>query len=385
MIAFLIEGYFYAQFFVRIVKALPEREKKNVVFYSRDRQVCEYIKHQLPQCRVLPIPMLPSAPTESQFCHSKPLLGQRLSRAVDSCFEYRPGGGDRASCWHVLLSCFVFFNQLESMSVSQFVMCSGCGIGAKAAKVMCELKAIPTKFVELSNLPDKIFVDPEGTNASSQLAMMPELLARYPAVDESTHQVWMSRYQAFKSQPPRQALGNALSADIEQCSQDKVVGSRAPYLFVPLQVSNDAQLWLHSRYKNDDVIRYALQMAQSTGHQVVVKIHPAEPQGEEIKRIIHLQQTLGFMLSNELTTDLILHSDGVVTINSTVGLEGLLHHKPVVAIGDCFYKTFDYEMLKKYIHYYLFGGVDFFSHDRIDRRTAIAFLDYQMNNQGSNV
>ncbi|MDE4080989.1 MULTISPECIES: hypothetical protein [Enterobacter cloacae complex] len=375
MIAFLIEGHFYAYFFIRIVKALPERERKNVIFFSRDSDICNLIKSQLPYCQVMQIPMLKSVPEEKLFHHSRPLLGERLGKAIESSFEYVIGGGERKVCWHVLLSCFVFFNQFEPARISRFVMCSGCGIGAKAAKVVCELKSIPMQFVELSNLPNKIFVDPLGTNAHSQLAMTPEILERYPAVEETTHLAWMSRYRAFKAQPPRQAQGNILTNFINECSTDKILNTGAPYLFVPLQVSNDAQLWLYSRYKNEDVIRYALQLAQSSGYQVVVKLHPAEPQSEEVRHIVQLQKTLGFKLSRELTTDLIKQSEGVVTINSTVGLEGLLHYKPVIAIGDCFYKTFNQEMLKKYIHYYLFNGIDFFSNDRIDREKAIEFIN----------
>lgn len=375
MIAFLIEGIFYAQFFSRIVKALPERQKKNVIFFSRDPQTCKFVKNQLPQCQVQQIPIFDSVPEESVFRQSSPLLAAQLSRAVDESFEYVVGGAERDICWRVLLSCFVFLNQFEQVTISRFIMCSGCGVGAKAARVMCDMKAIPTQFVELANLPDKIFVDPAGTNARSQLAMTPELLDRFPSVDDATHQAWLSRYKAFKAQPPRQAQGNPLAEIIAEHSQDCVVDTGIPYLFVPLQVSNDAQLWLYSRYRNEDVIRYALHLAENSDHQVVVKIHPAEPQSAEIQHILALKQELGFKLSGELTTELIKQSQGVVTINSTVGLEGLLHHKPVVAIGDCFYKTFDQERLKKYIHHYLFDGVDFFSTEPIERKIAMNFLN----------
>ena len=375
MVAFFIEGIFYAQFFTRIVNALPESQKKNVVFFSRDPLACEFVQKKLPQCLVLQVPVLVSVPEEAAFRQSSPRLAERLSKAVDECFEYVVGGDKRESCWHVLVSCFVFLNQFEQAAISQFVMCSGCGIGAKAARVMCDMKAIPTQFVELANLPDKIFVDPEGTNAHSLLAKSPDILDRYPPVDEAIHQAWMARYHAFKAQPPRQALGNELAGTILQCSRDKVLGTGQPYLFVPLQVSNDAQLWLYSQYKNEDVIRYALHLAENSDCRVVVKIHPAEPQLAEIERIVALQQTLGFMLSSELTTELIKQSAGIVTINSTVGLEGLLQHKPVVAIGDCFYKTFDHERLKKYIHHYLFDGVEFFSSESIQREVARDFLN----------
>jgi Capsule polysaccharide export protein len=375
MVMFLIEGINYAQFFSRIVNALPEQKQKDAIFVSRDRPICEFVKHQLPQCQVIQIPIFTSAPVEAAFRQSSPRLAKRLGKSLEECFEYVVGGGEREVCWQVLMSCFVFISQFDPATISRVVMCSGCGIGAKAAKAFCEMTSIPTQFVELANLPDKIFVDPEGTNAHSRLAMTPEILDRYPAVDEGMHQSWMAHYHTFKSRPPRQALGNALADVIEASSQHKVLNTGIPYLFVPLQVSTDAQLWLYSDFKNEDVIRYALHLAEQRGYHVVVKIHPAEPKREEVQHIVRLQQTLGFMLSNELTTELIKQSEEVVTINSTVGLEGLLLHKPVTAIGHCFYKTFDYERLKKYIHYYLFDGVDFFSNEPIARNTAIAFLN----------
>ena len=72
--------------------------------------------------------------------------------------------------------------------------------------------------------------------------------------------------------------------------------------------------------------------------------------------------------------DLIKAADRVITINSTVGMEALLYHKPVEILGRAFYQHFDNERLKKYIHHYLFTGVEVRAETPIPEATARAFI-----------
>ncbi|MEW5558667.1 hypothetical protein AB1287_00130 [Enterobacter asburiae] len=375
MIAFLVEGIYYANFFSRIVNALSEKEKKEIVFYSRDLDTSRFLKARQPQCRNVVLPVMTGVPNRTTFSASKPMLADRLDRAITSCFEYVIGGNSYDACWQVMVSYFLFFSrELAAGGDDKMIMCSGCGIGAKAASLICDISQIPTQFVELSNLPNKIFVDPAGTNAHSRLAHDPSILDAYPAVDDEVHQAWMTVYQAEKALPPPQAKGNILGAKIEELSQDQVLKEELPYLFLPLQVSNDAQLWLHSDYRNADAIQYAVEMAAQCNLLAVVKIHPAEVSVDELNKILQLKKIYGFRITMEPTTALLQRAQAVVTINSTVGLEAMLYGKPLSVLGRSYYKQFDAERLKKYIHSYLFSGVEFFGDGQIDRKTALAFL-----------
>lgn len=375
MTAFLVEGIYYANFFVRVVNALSESEKKEIVFYSLNEETSCFIQARLPQCRSVVLPVLPEVPGPQAFMASKPLLAQKLDQAVKGCFEHVIGGGSYEVCWRVVVSYFLALNQwLTDAAPDKLIMCSGCAIGAKTATILCEIKKIPMQFVELANLPDKIFVDPEGTNANARLASHPELLDAYPEVDDVVHQAWMETYRASKALPPPQARGNPLSEAISALSSDTVLENTQPYLFVPLQVSNDAQLWLHSDCKNADAIRHAVAMAAQSGALVAIKIHPAETSRAELSAIEMLQKQLGFRITQEPTTALLQHAQAVVTINSTVGLEAMLYHKPLTVLGRSYYKAFDDARLRKYIHHYLFSGVAFFGQSRIERKTALAFL-----------
>ena len=63
-----------------------------------------------------------------------------------------------------------------------------------------------------------------------------------------------------------------------------------------------------------------------------------------------------------------------MTINSTVGMEAKLYHKPVEVLGRAFYQHFDHERLKKYLHHYLFTGVEVRADTPISAETSRAFL-----------
>lgn len=132
------------------------------------------------------------------------------------------------------------------------------------------------------------------------------------------------------------------------------------YIFLPLQVSSDTQIKLHSEYNNIKAINLAHSESKASNVELVVKIHPAENDPSEIYRIRKEQEKLGFHISDENTVELIKNAQSIITINSTVGMEALLYRKPVKTLGRCLYKEFDHERLKKYIHNYLIDGIDYF-------------------------
>ncbi|MNP77922.1 Capsule polysaccharide biosynthesis protein [compost metagenome] len=90
--------------------------------------------------------------------------------------------------------------------------------------------------------------------------------------------------------------------------------------------------------------------------------------------IAKLQQRYGFKITQENTLDLIKASTRVITINSTVGLEAKLYRKRVEVLGRAFYAHFSHEQLKKYLHRYLFTGIEARATTPVPVAVARAFI-----------
>ncbi|MBZ5788792.1 capsular biosynthesis protein [Burkholderia contaminans] len=291
---------------------------------------------------------------------------------------------------------------LRGLRIELCVMWNGQQLVCRAVRQACTVYGVATRFIEISNLPGKLFVDSLGVNALSTISRNPEAIDRLPLPDEHTHARWLSAYEHYKRMPLPQARTSfarkAMSAtnyllkvlsrgvgrrrlasvrarngmpaprQAKYMSADTLATNR--YVFLPLQVSGDTQIRLHSDVGNLEAIRHAFEFAANESADLFVKLHPAETDAAEIDAIVRLQQTYHFEIVTSPTTELLRHAYAVVTINSTVGLEAMLYGKRVVSLGRCFYKEFDRERLLKYIHSFLVDGIDYFGAARIPADAA---------------
>jgi capsular polysaccharide export protein len=139
-----------------------------------------------------------------------------------------------------------------------------------------------------------------------------------------------------------------------------------PYIFLPLQVSEDSQILLHSEFDNIDAIKKAYEEAEKLGMKLVIKPHPAERNLQHIKKIFDLKREYNFEITMIDTETLIKKSEKVITINSTVALESIILGQKVEILGRSFYKHLKCkEYLIKYITQYIVD-IDYFSYDLID-------------------
>lgn len=253
-------------------------------------------------------------------------------------------------------------------------------------------------YMELSNLPNKIFVDKLGVNAMSSLFFHPDVLDKEEPVEDEFHHQWVGEYEQYKMAPPPQSKVSkfqlycrAINMLVTSCSS--IAGIKnlryrmkkitpepvdfsqfhlknadldAAFVFCPLQVSSDTQLLIHSDFNNKDIIREAMTIAQNKGLALYVKFHPAERNLAEVKEIVEMSQAQGFTLVANNTNDLLRQCREVVVNNSTVGLEAMIYGKPTHVFGRALYKSFDNERLKKYIHRYLVSGIDYFADHPVD-------------------
>jgi capsular polysaccharide export protein len=279
----------------------------------------------------------------------------------------------------------------RKFGVSSCLIWNGQQLLGLAVGYVCEELNIPVRFLEISNLPSKLFVDNRGVNARSSIANEPALLDRLDLPAPAQHQAWLSEYEAYKAKPVPQAanaglrrltskvnfllktltMGVARRKPIRVARHDdirKQVGQRlserdlraSAYLFLPLQVSGDTQIKLNSSVDNLEAIRIAHRMALEENLRLLVKMHPAEQDSASLADVVALSQDLEFDIVENSTTDLLRGAQKVVTINSTVGLEALLYGKPVVCLGRALYAAFDEARLLKYIHQFLIADIDYF-------------------------
>lgn len=121
-----------------------------------------------------------------------------------------------------------------------------------------------------------------------------------------------------------------------------------PYFFVPLQHDGDSQITHHSPF--NDNTEFILQVLRSFAThapqdcKLVFKTHPFSRGGPTHAGLIHaLSRELGIrdrvlhLLEGHIPT-LLDHARGVVVINSTVGLQALVHGKPLAVKGEALYK-----------------------------------------------
>jgi capsular polysaccharide export protein len=119
------------------------------------------------------------------------------------------------------------------------------------------------------------------------------------------------------------------------------------WFLVPLQVHNDSQIHHHSHYRSipaviEEVLRSFAQHAPRHQH-LVFKHHPMDRAycdfGDFIARKaeeLQLQGRVHYVHDVHLPS-LLKHARGVVTVNSTSGLQALYHGTPVHTLGDCLY------------------------------------------------
>jgi capsular polysaccharide export protein len=111
------------------------------------------------------------------------------------------------------------------------------------------------------------------------------------------------------------------------------------FILVPFQVVEDSNIYLHSQWIHN--MRQLFAVCQSLSEQAggkltfVFKEHPA---CDESYDDLRKQQTANLQFIDDLnTSDLVEYADAILTVNSTVGIEGLMARKKVFVLGDALF------------------------------------------------
>lgn len=133
---------------------------------------------------------------------------------------------------------------------------------------------------------------------------------------------------------------------------ESLLNSKNTFYLLPLQLDADAQIRLHSHFKN--VSEFIQQCMTSFAKYapseslLVIKIHPLDPWFVDFSKVIAQSIKENNLDLNRIiyleTGDLALlleHAKGTVVINSTVGTLSLSKNCPVIVLGTAIYNLWD--------------------------------------------
>ncbi len=183
------------------------------------------------------------------------------------------------------------------------------------------------RFYMQTVVPTVFSVDPEGWGASATLYPIHPISGRaaHPAFDR---------------------LVARTKAGLTKFDVGEVAAFQPPaeeFVFFPCQIPHDESIVLHSDVSVADALALTLKWAESRGIPVVVKGHPMNRESmAPLKQIAdtypcHWVETVGIH-------DVLRHARMVVTVNSGVGFEALLHGKTVATFGRA-----DYDVVSRKI------------------------------------
>jgi len=247
-----------------------------------------------------------------------------------------------------------------------------------AAQVARELGIAFWVFEEGYVRPDYVTLEAGGVNANSPIA--PLSLADMPAVRPPARRssfahgfAWMAwysfwyftggmlgrrRYRHYRHHKPFgfRELGCWLRAGAckhlyrwqQRNSVAGLLAANGPAFFMAaLQVHNDSQILIHSPWQRIEAFiestLFSFARHAPTDSVLVIKHHPMDRGHTNYAAVIRacaqrldIPGRVVYLHDAHLPT-LLRHCSGLVTINSTAGLQALFHGVPVIALGRCFY------------------------------------------------
>jgi capsular polysaccharide export protein len=189
-----------------------------------------------------------------------------------------------------------------------------------------------TLFAELAPFPGRITLDPVGVNAEGSVPQDPAFYRDWAGRDVSrTGDSWRAMGAGLTARPSRRA-------DVGQSSGAL---PDTPFLFCPLQVPDDSQVTLFAGWCGGmNGFLAALERAVEKlpdGWHLRIKEHPSTT--VSLRAFINPMLETGCVVLDNDTDSFaqLAASRGVVTLNSSMGLQATFHDKPVVVLGRAFW------------------------------------------------
>jgi capsular polysaccharide export protein len=189
-----------------------------------------------------------------------------------------------------------------------------------------------TLFAELAPFPGRITLDPAGVNAEGSVPQDPAFYRDWAGRDVSrTSESWRAMGAGMVARPSRR----------DDVGQGGDALPKGPFLFCPLQVPDDSQVTLFAGWTGG-IAGFLAALHQAAmllpeGWHLRLKEHPSAkvPLGDLIAPLV----ATGCVVLDNATDSFaqLGASRGVVTLNSSMGLQAFFHDKPVVVLGRAFW------------------------------------------------
>ncbi len=208
---------------------------------------------------------------------------------------------------------------LEQTSPKTVIIYNGSNYPESVLAHVAERAGMPRVYVESGFFPGTLQIDPKGLNGANSVPRDPEF--------------YLKNTEDFAALGWPDSVNNRASKKVGQGE----ISLPAEYVFVPFQVPSDMQVTLHSPWVQDmvaflDVIRDAAD--RNPNETFVIKEHPSFKISVKGLREPHPRVIFA---NDNVTSDLIEGARAVITLNSTVGIEGLMLDKPVITLGEACY------------------------------------------------
>jgi len=232
-----------------------------------------------------------------------------------------------------LLIQYIFRYSLALRHIQQFdavVVWNGLFLSSAPIIDACKRLKIPILYSELGALPGTIVLDPCGVNFQNSLSRRPEFYISQKEIPSDDLHLFNKRLSQIGSR----------STQLSQ-SRQKVERLPKNFIYVPLQVKNDTQIRFFSGWVGsiEQLLQRLIKWADDLPAEFyfVIKEHPScgENYGELKSRLESHGKAI--FASGNCNRELIDKSKGVLTINSSVGLQACLLGKPVLVLGQAFY------------------------------------------------
>ena len=298
----------------------------------------------------------------------------------DRLFWRRPGAVDfrgKPDAWPAFIA-----DLIDREGVTDIVLLGEQRFYHKVAITAARARGVKITVTDFGYLrPDWITLERNGMSGESCFPREPEailaLAREAPELDLTTRYtddfrtqvVWDMAYHLFSNwlwflypgyrshqvhHPALVYLGTGLhilrarrSGPRANALMERVQAAGTPYYVLPLQMENDFQLRAYSPFFDlktpiHEVIRSFAEHAPSDA-RLMVKVHPLDPGVRNWRRIVArsaqkwgVGDRVDYLDGGDLTK-LLEKSQGVVTVNSTVGLWAMRANTPVMTLGEAVY------------------------------------------------
>jgi len=200
-----------------------------------------------------------------------------------------------------------------------------------------------TLFFENGYLRDTTTLDPRGVNYQSSLVNTPRSFYDSVVVQE---QQLAQIYHAVPAVRGLKTKWYQSLINTEEKYQPEEIILPEKFIFLPFQVQDDTQVLLYSPQirSMSELVHYVVKSVKEFNQQhqenmwIIAKEHPSDFGRVDYSALkeVYTQEKILFLRFYP-TPALIDQSTGIITLNSTVGIEALIQHKPVITLGNSFY------------------------------------------------